>query len=169
MLVMVLLAACGSNTPDTTSSTTSDSSTEATPEITPEATASLTLVAPEPTPVQSGVTPAEDVIAANVEAADALRGSELYNQALVPTCVTCHQVDSSQRQVGPSLVNFSEVAGTRVEGQGPFTYAYNSIRYANMHIVEGYQANLMPVYDGILTDQEVYDLIAYMWNLEDTE
>jgi len=141
---------------------------EETPEMVEEATEeiSLTLVAPNPTPVESGITPREDVIVANVEQADAEAGERLYNETLVPACNTCHLEDESVRAIGPSLIGFSEIAGTRVDGQGALTYAYNSIRYANMHVVEGYVEGVMPVYDGILTDQEVYDLIAYIWTLQ---
>ncbi|MEO1162838.1 MAG: cytochrome c [Chloroflexota bacterium] len=175
VVMMAFLMGCGGQADDSANTEVGSATEETTPEVemteeaTAEATASLTLVAPEPTAVESGITPAEAVITANVDRADAENGALLYNENLVPTCVTCHLADSSQRQVGPGLVNYSEVAGTRVEGQGAFTYAYNSIRYANMHVVEGYQEGLMPVYDGILTDQEVYDLIAYIWTLEPEE
>ncbi len=141
---------------------------EATLEVTEEATAELTtLVAPNPTEVESGITPQEDVIVANVEEADRERGEDLYNETLIPACRTCHLSDTTVRQTAPSLVNFSDIAGTRVEGEGAYTYAYNSIRYANLHVVDGYSAGVMPVYDGILSDQDVYDLIAYIWTLSD--
>lgn len=188
ILSFLLITACTTDataTSDATNSTISVttqntvvSTTEATEEVevtievtieaTEEATAELTtLVAPNPTEVASGITPQEDVIMANVEEADRERGEQLFNQTLIPACSTCHLNDTTVRQTAPSLVNFSDIAGTRVEGAGAYTYAYNSIRYANQHIVEDFSAGVMPVYDGILSDQDVYDLIAYIWTLAD--
>lgn len=177
--LILVLVACGSNetpTPEvavvsTTTAVPIATETDMMPTSEPEATeeetaeALTTLVAQNPTEVVSGNTPQEAVIMANVEEADADAGERLYTEELIPTCTTCHMVDSTSRQTAPSLVDFSEVAGTRVEGEGAYTYAYNAIRYANQHVVEGYVAGVMPVYDGVLTDQEVYDLIAYIWTL----
>lgn len=180
LVLSVILAACGGSEPNdttvgvtenpadgTVSNPTDISPTEESGAETAPTQELTTLVASNPTAVASGITPEEAVIIANIEAADAIEGERLYTGALVPACTTCHlEADSTVRQVAPSLIGFSEVAGTRVEGQDAYTYAYNSIRYANDHVVDGYQANVMPVYDGILTDQEVYDLIAYIWTLE---
>ncbi|MEM9951489.1 MAG: c-type cytochrome [Chloroflexota bacterium] len=162
----LILSACGSDASSETSIGVTPNADEPVAEDAP--TQELTtLVAPNPTAVESGITPQEAVIIANVESADVEEGERLYTGALVPACTTCHlEADSSVRQVAPSLVGYREIAGTRVEGQDAYTYTYNAIRYANDYVVEGYQANVMPVYDNILTDQEVYDLIAYIWTLE---
>jgi|GEM_PF-4446611 len=179
LLSGMLLTACGSaaETPEASLEPTATEvvieattePTEATEVIevaTEEPTAVLTtLVAPNPTAVESGITPQEQVIAANVAEADVAEGARLFNEALVPSCTECHIPAEGVRQRGPSLYDFAEVAGTRVEGEGAYTYAYNSIRYADQHILDGYEADVMRVYDGILTDQEVYELIAYIWTL----
>ncbi|MGB7338446.1 MAG: cytochrome c [Phototrophicaceae bacterium] len=180
--LMLVLVACGgaatsepeiavTNTTAAVATATEIEITETSePEATEEETQEVltTLVAPNPTDVVSGNTPQDAVIVANVEAADIAEGERLYTAALIPACTTCHMIDSVSRQTAPSLVNFSEIAGTRLEGESAYTYAYNSIRYANQYVVDGYVAGVMPIYDGVLTDQEVYDLIAYIWTLSDS-
>lgn len=139
--------------------------TEAPTEVPPTAT-EAPLVSENPTAVPSGNTPSEEVIAANVALADAANGQNLVN-VVAPPCMSCHNFTSEAQLVGPGLYNFRDRAGTRVEGEGELTYAYNSIRYSQAHIVEGFVAGLMPSYDGVLTDEEVYDIIAYLWTLHD--
>lgn len=177
LLTAMLMTACGSSaeTPEATLESTAtevivEPTIEATADVveiaTEEATAVLTtLVAPNPTAVASGNTPQEEVIAANVAEADIAEGERLFTVALNPSCTECHIPEDGSRQRGPDLAMFSDVAGTRVAGEGAYTYAYNSIRYANQYVVDGYEADVMRVYDGILDDQEVYDLIAYIWTL----
>ncbi len=168
VLLSLILVACGGAeaTPEVVESTEADTDVPPATRATEEPTAELTtLVASNPTAVASGITPQEQVIAANIEAADVEAGEQLFTQSLVPSCTECHLEDSSTRARGPALTNFRDVAGTRVEGQDAYTYAYNSIRYANDFIVDGFEADVMRVYDGILTDQEVYELIAYIWTL----
>lgn len=175
VLSLLLITACTSTaepsaTPIsvTIQDTIAPPTAEVTLEVTAEASQELsTLIAPNPTLVASGNTPQEAVIAANVDEADIESGEQLYNQTLIPLCSSCHLVDATVRQIAPSLTNFRDIAGTRVEGQDAYTYAYNSIRYADQHVVEGYSAGVMRVYDGILNDQDVYDLIAYIWTLSD--
>ncbi|MGJ3238393.1 MAG: c-type cytochrome [Anaerolineae bacterium] len=184
-MLALILVACGNTDADPTetinveeptavSEATESSEAESTAEAmqeeaTAEATEEIitTLIAPNPTVVASGETPQDVVIVANVEAADVASGDTLFNQTLVPACVECHIEQGSARLRGPNLINFREIAGARVEGEDAYTYTYNAIRYANRHIVEGYEADVMRTYDGILTDQEVYDLIAYIWTLTD--
>lgn len=171
VLFSFILAGCGGAeaTPEPTEANTAIPPTvEPTEEPIVEATAELTtLVAPNPTAVASGNTPREVVIEANIAAADIAEGERLFNGALNPTCSECHTEDTSVRTQGPALTSFRDEAGTRIEGQDAYTYAYNSIRYANDFVLDGYEADVMRVYDGILDDQEVYELIAYIWTLGD--
>ena len=71
--------------------------------------------------------------------------------------------------VGPSLIGINERAGSRVEGEGPLTYMYNSIYNSQAYLVPEFadQAQHMPIYGetGELTDQQIYNLIAYLQTL----
>lgn len=122
-----------------------------------------------PTQVPSGSSPSEEEIAANVENASAEHGEEIFTVNAIPTCITCHAIDGVTITLGPNLAGIRERAGETVEGQGAYTYVYNSIRYSQLHIAEGGLggAGIMPVYDGVLNDQDVYDLIAYLWTLSE--
>jgi hypothetical protein len=119
-----------------------------------------------PTEVPSGQTPSEAEIEAAVALADPELGLQRINGS-VPPCTSCHFLDSEDTLIGPGLLNLSERAGTRVPGEGPYTYTYNAIRYSQVHIVEGFPAGLMPSYDGVLNDEAVYNIIAYLWTLHD--
>lgn len=168
---VIVLSACGGDSAsDTTENPAETDSVSTTTEevVDSSATEEITsLLASNPTAVASGDTPQSEVIRANVDVADVAQGEQLYTGEVMPACTTCHLADPSMQQIAPSLVNFRDVAGSRLEGQDAYTYAYNSIRYANAYIVDGYQANIMPVYDDMLTDQEIYELIAYIWTLEE--
>jgi cytochrome c oxidase subunit 2 len=91
------------------------------------------------------------------------RGQEL---ARTQGCISCHTTDGS-RSTGPS---WKGIAGTEVELEDGSTvvrddeYLRNAIVASRGQVVDGY-ANIMPVYDGELTDAEVADLIAYLRDL----
>lgn len=107
--------------------------------------------------------------------ASASEGDALFHENLaLPdgamwACATCHNVNENLDGVGPSLIGINERAGSRVEGQGPLTYMYNSIYDSQAFIVPGFEDNAlhMPIYgeSGVLTDQQIYNLIAYLRTL----
>ncbi len=103
--------------------------------------------------------------------ASAERGKALFNQTLDVdgvewACATCHNYDSEETKIGPGLLNVRNRALTRVEGQGPYTYIYNSIIHSQDYIVTGYEEGTkMPIYEGVLNNSQVYDLIAYLLTL----
>lgn len=105
-----------------------------------------------------------DPLAIFVSIANAEHGAQLF---LAQGCQACHNVANEETLVGPGLLNVVERAGGRVPGEGPYTYLYNSIRYSQHFIVEGFPANVMPNFDGILSDADIYDLIAYVSSLTD--
>jgi hypothetical protein len=131
---------------------------------TEEATEAVETTVETTSQVASGI-PSEAEIAAAVDAADAANGQTLVN-VVAPPCSSCHNFASEAQIVGPGLYNLVNRAGTRIEGQGPYTYTYNSILHSMDFIVEGFPP-AMPAYDGVLTDDEVYDIIAYLWTLHD--
>jgi mono/diheme cytochrome c family protein len=92
--------------------------------------------------------------------ADPGRGEQL---TLLNGCIGCHSLDGSQQLTGPSWVNLANVAITRVEGQSPGLYLYDSVVHPNDYILEGYPANIMPATFGdTLSDQELADMLAFM-------
>ena len=81
-------------------------------------------------------------------------------------CFACHTTDGS-KGTGPT---WEGLYGSEVELKGGETvtaddaYLTNAILRARDETVEGY-ANIMPVYEGKLTDEEVADLLAYLRDL----
>ncbi len=110
--------------------------------------------------------------------ADAARGEALFNQQLEVNeqqwaCATCHSVADETVKIGPSQLNVGIHALTRVEGEPPYTYLYNSILNSQAYIVPEFVGmTLMPHYgeaDGVpatLTNSQVYDLIKYLLTLQ---
>lgn len=119
-----------------------------------------------------GVPAEEDPLALFIGLASAENGETLFNQSFdTPTgqwvCSTCHNVDVPEVKVGPSLLGIPDRAGSRVEGEGPYTYIYNSISEPGTYVVEGFGDGIMPHYAEVLTDAQIYDLVAYLMTLEE--
>jgi cytochrome c2 len=112
----------------------------------------------------------------NVAPGDAAAGEELFYNTLrqtggrAPKCIACHAVDDAEMEnVGPGLLGIAETAATRVPDQTAEQYLCEAILYPREHIVEGYPEDiiLMPVtYPGVLTQEQVNDLVAYLMTLE---
>ena len=102
-------------------------------------------------------------------------GEVLFNQLYETdsgqwACTNCHNIDIDEVKIGPSLWGIPQRAGTRVEGEGPYTYIYNSIVNSEAYIVEGFADGVqMPHFEGILTDAQIYDLVAYLMTLDKPE
>lgn len=81
-------------------------------------------------------------------------------------CISCHSADGGQA-TGPT---WQGLAGSTVTLDGgeevvaDDDYLREAILFSRGQVVEGY-ANVMPVYDGELSDAEVDDLIAYLHDL----
>lgn len=109
---------------------------------------------------------------------NAERGDEIfhatYNTSSGPyACATCHSIEPEVRLIGPSQWGVREHAETRVEGESWAQYLYNSIVMPNAYIVEAdppYPENLMPAnYADLLSDQDIYNILAYLATLTDSE
>ena len=108
-------------------------------------------------------------IAQAVANADASHGETLFNEMTSAglACSNCHLVDSEEMLVGPGLLGIPEYASTRIAGVPAETYLWESIVQTNDYIVDGYPAMVMPQnYPEIYSDQDVYDLIAYLMTLD---
>jgi cytochrome c oxidase subunit 2 len=84
-------------------------------------------------------------------------------------CVSCHAAGTGQR--GPQLaglfgttVHFED-GGTSVADEN---YLRESILDPHAHLVQGYQA-IMPTYQGLLSEENVMQLIAYLKTLKTAE
>jgi len=70
------------------------------------------------------------------------------------------------RLVGPSWYNVGDHAVTRVPGQSPGFYLYNSILLPNEYLNETYPANVMPMnYGEIIPQEDLADIVAYLLSL----
>jgi len=92
---------------------------------------------------------------------------ETFQEAANYACSTCHSVTSEEKLVGPGLLNIKDRAPTRVEGQSAAEYLYNSIVNPDVHLVDGFDAELMPKnWTDIYSDIEIFDMVAYLLTLE---
>ena len=120
---------------------------------------------------ETSPTPTPDFITDRVMTdGDAERGQELFNtfhESVNFACSTCHLADSEDRLIGPGLLNVHERAAERVERQSAALYLYISIIRPNAYIVPDYPADLMPqTFDNLFSEQDLYDLIAYLLTLD---
>lgn len=127
---------------------------------------------PTATPTEEPTTAAPaDPIARLVASRDPANGELLFNQFYPETgfaCVTCHQVAAPGTLIGPSMYGIPAIAATRVDGQSAERYLYNSIVNPNEYVVEGFVEGVMPQnWQDVLSDTEIYDIIAYLLTLED--
>jgi len=163
---------------------TADAPTAA-PTDTPESTATpvpptATRVPPtattEPTEAPTEAVPTE-VEASNAEAGgnevvgDPAAGQEMFNMFVAEAnfaCATCHLPNSEAQLIGPGLLNIRIRAADRVEGETVEEYIRNSILHPSDFVVEGFPDMLMPqTYADILTDEQIDNLIAYLFTLTD--
>ena len=92
---------------------------------------------------------------------------ETFQEAANYACSTCHSAVSEEKLVGPGLLNIKDRALTRVAGQSAAEYLYNSIINPDEHLVEGYEAELMPKnWTDIYSNIEIFDIVAYLLTLE---
>lgn len=101
----------------------------------------------------------DEMIAALAEA-DASNGETL---ALINACVGCHITELEPEMTGPTWYNIGDTAISRIEGQSPALYLYNSIVAPNDYIVAGYPENIMPLnYNETISQEDLADLLAYL-------
>lgn len=137
------------------------------PETTPEETAvvEVTQEATEPVDTASESPDSENPIVDAVANANLALGEQLFTMNFVTPCNTCHLVDSEAMLVGPGLLNISEVAETRIEGMTAEEYLYESIVHPNDFIVEGFAGAMPTTYGDMLSDDEIYAIVAYLMSL----
>lgn len=101
------------------------------------------------------------------------RGRALFGRTY--GCAACHgDVGvSATNRVGPHLAGIGRTGASRVPGRSAAQYIYESIVAPSAHIATGCRGgpcaepSAMPEYAGVLTFQEMADLVAYL--IEQTE
>lgn len=112
--------------------------------------------------------------------ADPTIGDTLFNLvAMSPStgqnCTACHNPNEPIAGTGPYVYGIANRAGDRVEGQTAVEYLFNSIAHPNDYIVAeqngmAYAANVMPAdWSEVLTDDDIYHIVAYLLTLDQEE
>jgi hypothetical protein len=191
---MLLLVACGTlatppAAPATATPAAQGDAVNPPPTIAPSATPlppTATPTTPAPTEVPTEVpsaTPEEvqqqptvpnDPIVLQVQiGGNPTRGQTLFETVIGDlgyACATCHAIEGDTVLIGPSLAGIGETASTRVDGEVAERYIFHSIIEPQAYIVAGFEEpekNIMPEdYRSRFTDQEIFDIIAYLLTLE---
>lgn len=90
---------------------------------------------------------------------EAQEGARLF--AGKGTCIGCHTIGSVGGVTGPNLSQIGSVAGTRMPGMDAQAYINESIRNSTAYVVPGFPP-VMPSFQGVLTEQEINSIIAYL-------
>jgi cytochrome c2 len=92
--------------------------------------------------------------------AQAKTGEQIFTAA---GCAGCHQFApaGSTGTIGPSLNDLQNVAGQREPGKSAEQYLRESLTAPDAYLVQGF-GNVMPSFEGRLTDQQVGALIDYL-------
>ena len=107
-----------------------------------------------------------------VASADVANGEMLFNFMAAPPCSSCHTT-TEDTLVGPGQYNLlartiEGIENGAIVADGPYSYIYESIINPNDFAPEGFAVGLMPdLYEGMLAEQDVYDLVAYLASLGD--
>ena len=93
----------------------------------------------------------------------------------VPACSTCHNADTPDVKIGPSLQGVASRAGSWVPGQDAATYLHTSILQPNAFLVPNEDGHVFSAagtslmfqdYAKHLSDAQVNDLVAYLLTLK---
>ncbi len=123
----------------------------------------------EPTPVPPKLAElAPDAIYAGLDPAlqEAITNANPGNGetiALTFGCVGCHALDPAEVKTGPTWHNVGDTAVSRVAGESPAQYIYQSITAPNAFVVPNYPANVMPAnFAESMSPDQLADMIAYL-------
>jgi cytochrome c oxidase subunit 2 len=104
---------------------------------------------------------------ASAQIGDPEQGRVIYETggaAGIP-CMSCHSLDGTTI-VGPSWQGIRERAATRVEGMSAEDYIRQSIEDPTAYVVDGYQPVMPDVFGEKLSDEDINNIIAYMYSLD---
>lgn len=103
--------------------------------------------------------PPSAISIAELPEGDPVRGAAVYSEDSQPLCTSCHIEEATG---APTLENYAQEAGSRVEGQSAYEYTFYAIAEPWQHIAEGYGDAMPYSYDDDLSPQQIADLIAYL-------
>ena len=122
------------------------------------------------------VADAQPELFAEIEAADAANGELLFISNMASPCSACHYADSEDSLVGPGQLNIfartvERIESGEIEEDSPYVYLYNSIVHPNDYLSlnssgVAYPPAMPVIYGDMLSEQDIYDLIAYLVSLE---
>jgi cytochrome c2 len=92
--------------------------------------------------------------------AGATTGEQIFTAA---GCGACHALGKANAtgNIGPSLDELAQAAGDRTDAS-PEDYVSESILDPDAFTVEGFQAGVMPSYEGRLSEKQVQALVKYL-------
>ena len=150
---------------------------EATASAEAEAMAVMTADAQATIDAQPTQVGADDPLFDEIANADPANGEMLFTANALSPCITCHLVDTEDALVGPGQLNVfartvERLEDGTIEADGPYSYLHNSIINPGDYLTVNESGvpypNAMPAnYADFLTEQEIYDLVAYLVTLGD--
>jgi mono/diheme cytochrome c family protein len=93
--------------------------------------------------------------------AEATTGEQIF---IAGGCGGCHKLAKAgaKGNIGPSLDDLANVAGKMEPGTSAEEYVRQSILQPDAFTVKGFQAGVMPSFQGRLSDKQVQALVAYL-------
>lgn len=166
-----------------------ETETEAPPTEAPTEEATETPVTPEPTEEATEEPTEEATLETELSLqerfpdlpanADPTTGEILFSAIVEPggtrNCTTCHEVAEPIPGTGPYLYGIANRAGERVEGETAVEYLFTSIKYPNDYISPDqgdsvWAEGVMPQnWSEVLTDDDIYHIVAYLLTLDQAE
>ena len=120
---------------------------------------------PTPTPTYTEASAGIVALPPKAYLGDAASGKTIFNG--VGGCSACHEVNTGQSEVGPSLQHIASIASGRIPGASAPAYLRESIVAPDAYLVAGYPGTVMPQnYERILNEGQIIDLIAYLMSLQ---
>lgn len=83
-------------------------------------------------------------------------------------CIACHSTDGS-KQIGPSWKNLYDSSVTLTDGsvvKADSDYLVRSILQPDIEIVEGYTPRIMPSYEGVISEEDINNIIDFIKTLK---
>jgi hypothetical protein len=166
--IAVLPTSTSTPEPTATQTPAPTNTPELTEEVTDEPTEDVAVADP-------GVSPTPDQFTILAQFGNPANGEALFMQEFETiqgpyACYTCHNVENDQAKIGPGQYNLRDRAAQRVPGQSAAQYIYTSITAPQEYLVAGFEnvpVHMPENYSELLSDTQIYDLVAYLLTLHD--
>ena len=136
------------------------------PDMVPEVKGQA-FVPPTPTPIPdiNNLSEEEIYVGLPADVAALLPGDPAKGEQISASagCIGCHRLDDSNTVVAPTWAGVADTSITRVAGESPALYFYQSIAEPNAFVVKGYNGGVMPqTYKDTLSAQDIVDVVSYL-------